>query len=98
MITDEKKYYSSLKKNLLDFFENDKKVQIFIFGSSVKDNRFGDIDIGVIGDVTDKEIRDLKEFFEESNFPFFVDVINFNKVEKSFKENVLNNKILWIKR
>jgi len=97
MITDEKKYYGSLKNSLLNFFKNDKKVQIFIFGSSVQDKQFGDIDIGIIGEVTDMEIRDLKEFFEESTFPFFVDIINFNKVEKTFKDNVLNNKVLWIK-
>lgn len=98
MITDEKKYYNLLENNLLNFFKNDGKIQIFIFGSSIKDKHFGDIDIGIIGDVTDKEVRDLKEFFEESNFPFFVDVINFNTVEEPFKKNVLNNKVLWIKR
>lgn len=98
MITDEKKYYNSLENNLLNFFENDRKIKIFIFGSSIKDKHFGDVDIGITGDVTDKEVRDLKEFFEESNFPFFVDVINFNTVEEPFKKNVLNNKVLWIKR
>lgn len=98
MITDQKKYYNSLKSQLLDFFHDDKKVQIFIFGSSAKENRFGDIDVGVMGDVKDKQIRELREYFEESNFPFFVDVVNFNKVEEPFKKNVLDNQILWIKR
>lgn len=97
MITDEKKYYSSLKNNLLDFFHDDKKVQIFIFGSSAKDKHFGDIDIGIMGDVSDQKVRKIKEIFEESNFPFFVDIVNFNKVDKPFKKNVLDNQILWIK-
>ena len=43
------------------------------------------------------EIINLKEYFAESNFPFIVDIINFNKVEESFKKNVLDNKIIWIK-
>ncbi|MBI4235432.1 nucleotidyltransferase domain-containing protein [Candidatus Peregrinibacteria bacterium] len=98
MIADEKKYYYSLKNSLLDFFHNDKNVQVFIFGSSTKNDRFGDIDVGVMGKINDKKIRELKELFEESNFPFFVDVINFNTVDEPFRKNVLDNKILWIKR
>ena len=97
MITDEKKYYDLLKTSLLEFFSNNR-VQIFIFGSSTKSDCFGDIDIGIMGEIDDKKIRELRDFFEESNFPFFVDVVNFNKVDEPFKKNVLNNKILWIKR
>lgn len=91
------KYFDFLEKKLLNFSAN-KDIQIFIFGSSTKDGKFGDIDIGVMGDVSDKDIYRLKEYFEESNFPFLIDVVNFNKVEKTFKKNVLDNKVLWIKR
>lgn len=98
MITDQKKYYNSLKDHFLDFFDNRKNIQIFIFGSSAKSEKFGDIDVGIMGNITGKEINELKEYFEESTFPFLVDIINFNNVEKSFKDNVLNNKVIWIKR
>ncbi|MEK7673505.1 MAG: nucleotidyltransferase domain-containing protein [Patescibacteria group bacterium] len=98
MITDEKKYYSSLKNDLLDFFRDNNETQVFIFGSSAKGDQFGDIDVGIMGDITNKKARELKEFFEESNFPFFVDVVNFNEVDEAFKKNVLNNQIIWIKR
>lgn len=97
MITDQKKYYSSLKNHLLELFDSNKKVQIFIFGSSTKSDKFGDIDVGIMGDVTDKKVREAKEFFEESNFPFLVDIVNFNKVDEPFRKNVLDNDILWIK-
>lgn len=97
MITDQKKYYNSLRDRFLDFFKNNKNVQVFIFGSSTNSEKFGDIDVGVMGEVTDKEIRELKDYFENSTFPFFVDIINFNTVEDSFKNNILNNKVIWIK-
>lgn len=97
MIADHQKYYSSLKNHLLEFFHNKDDIKIFIFGSSAKNKSFADIDIGIMGDVTTTEIRQLKEFFEESTFPFLVDVINFNNVDESFKNNVLDNKVIWIK-
>lgn len=73
-------------------------VKFFIFGSSLRNERFGDIDVGVMGNVEDDKIDELKEEFENSTFPYFVEFINFNKVSKEFKDNVFNNKILWIKR
>lgn len=75
-----------------------KYAKFFIFGSSLRKKHFGDIDIGFMGDLKDKDIREVKESFEDSTFPYFVEFINFNKVSKSFKENVFNNKVLWIKR
>lgn len=72
--------------------------KFFIYGSSLIKERFGDIDIGVLGDIQGGNINKLKEEFTNSTLPYFVDVVNFNKVSKSFKDNVLNNKILWIKR
>lgn len=98
MIQTQEKYYNQLKKNLLDFFSDKDNVKIFLFGSSIRENKFGDIDVGLMGGVEDKDVRKLKESFEESVFPFFVDIINFNKVEEPFKQNVLNNQITWIKR
>ncbi|MCX6734604.1 MAG: hypothetical protein NTZ25_01695 [Candidatus Peregrinibacteria bacterium] len=98
MIQDQTKYFDRLSSHLLEFFGKKDNLKIFIFGSSVKSKKFGDIDVGIMGDVTDAQIRELKAYFEDSNFPFFVDIINFNKVEESFSKNVLTNQILWIKR
>jgi hypothetical protein len=57
---------------------------------------FGDLDLGVIGKVENKELIKLKEEFTNSTLPYFVDIINFNKVSNEFKKNIFNNKILWI--
>lgn len=92
-----KKYQLQIKKILNPTLKK-KKIQCFIFGSSVTKDHFADIDIGVIGDITEKDIYDLKEVFEDSTLPFFVDVINFRTVSKKFRENVFDNPIMWIKR
>ena|SRR3989338_10073113 len=98
MIQQQTKYFDRLKNHLLEIFAKNDDIKIFIFGSSAKEKHFGDIDVGIMGSVTDNDIRNLKEYFKESNFPFFVDIINFNKVEEPFRKNVLTNQILWIKR
>lgn len=91
-----KKYLKWLKKDL-DAFFNRKNVQIFIFGTSLKKNNFADVDVGVLGEITDKDLQQLREQFEESNFPYFIDIVNFNKVKNSFKKNVFNGELMWIK-
>lgn len=91
------KYLKQIKEIVSQATAN-KKMEVFIFGSSIRDKKFGDVDIGIKGEVDEKTINQLKEIFEESTLPYFFDVINFNKVDKSFKENVMEQKILWIKR
>ena len=69
-----------------------------MFGSSVRKERFGDFDIGLMGEVNAPLVRKLKNAFEISTLPYKVDVIDFNKVTNTFKDNVFKNKIVWIKR
>lgn len=75
-----------------------KKAQVFLFGSSVRKERFGDFDIGLLGEVGAPLVRKLKNAFEESTIPYKVDVIDFNQVSKTFKNNVFKERIIWIKR
>ena len=91
------KYLKKIMEQV-DKFSKNKDIEFFIFGSSLKKEHFGDVDLGVKGEIKDSEIRRLKESFDNSTIPYFVDVINFNKVSNNFKENVFNNKVLWIKR
>ncbi len=81
----------------VDEFSKNRDIEFFIFGSSLKKEHFGDVDLGVTGDIKDSEIGKLKESFDNSTLPYFVDVINFNEVSSNFKKNVFNNKVLWIK-
>lgn len=92
-----KKYFNQITKIVAQIVKN-KKVDVFLFGSSVRDEKFGDCDLGLMGKVSDLEMRALKDAFEVSTIPYKLDVVNFNKVSEVFKKNVFNNKIIWIKR
>ena len=89
------KYLEQIKEKVSEFNKN-KGYKFFIFGSSLNQDHFGDLDIGVIGNINNKDLINLKEEFAESNLPYFVDIINFSKISEKFKNNVLNNKVLWL--
>ena len=93
-----KEKYLRQIKSLVSETAKNQKIKVFIFGSSIKEKKFGDIDVGISGKIDDTTINKLKESFEDSTLPYFVDVINFNKASKDFKNNVMDQKILWIKR
>lgn len=90
------RYLEKLKTITTLFFSGRKNIQVFIFGSSVVKKKFGDIDIGIAGDIRAYDAARLKETLELSNFPFVVDVIDFNRIDDKFKKNVFKQKILWI--
>lgn len=89
------KYLKKIKEKVIQFNQG-KDLKFFIFGSSLRKKHFGDVDLGVVGDINNKELYKLKEDFENSTLPYFIDIINFKKQEKEFKNNVFDNKILWI--
>lgn len=89
------KYQNQIKTNIAKHLG--RKVKIFIFGSSVKDKKFNDIDVGVMGEgISESKLSLIREELENSILPYKVDVINFNKVDKKFKKKVLEDKILWL--
>ncbi len=85
-------------KEVIKSLDPSLRNRYFIFGSSLRKERFNDIDIGVIG-AKDSGIRvsDLKEKIEDTTIPYFIDVVDFDSVQKSFSDYVLNNSpIVWI--
>lgn len=42
--------------------------KIFIFGSSLRKERFHDIDVAFEGDISQKKLDNLSEYLEESTF------------------------------
>lgn len=92
-----KEKYLNLISEMIIKTSKDQNLKFFIFGSSLKKKHFGDVDLGVVGKIEKQKIRELKEDFENSTLPYFVDIINFNEVSTEFKNNVFNNDILWIK-
>jgi len=89
--------YLKKLKEIIACQSADKEWQIFLFGSSLTKERFGDLDVGIMGKVKNTEIVKLQELFQNSNLPYNVDVINFNEVSEEFKNNVFNQPIIWIK-
>ena len=65
--------------------------ETLLFGSRVRgmNKDYSDIDLAVKGIVSDKCIIALRGDFEESNLPFFVDVVNYDAItETSLKEMI----------
>lgn len=70
--------------------------RVFLFGSALRQSSFRDVDIGVVGTVDPKQLALLREDFEVSNFPYVVDVVDFNHVNTKFKDKVFQDKVLWL--
>lgn len=85
-------------KEVIKNFDPSLKNRYFVFGSSLRKEKFNDIDIGIIGaKVSGTRISDLKEKIEDTTIPYFIDVVDFDSVKKSFSDYVFNNEpVIWI--
>lgn len=93
------KYLEIVKGILLKNLKN-HSCRAFLFGSQVTSNlkKESDIDIGIENIPKDDFYRIRTKVLlavEESVVPYHLDIINFDIVDKKFKENVLKNIILW---
>ena len=79
---------SSIKSILLKYPElNDK--HIFIYGSRAtgKNRKYSDIDLGIEGNqpLSATTYVSLQQDFVDSDIPFTIDVVDFNKTSDTFK-------------
>ena len=84
------KYFKEIKKITSKHLS--KNARVFVFGSSVENSCFNDIDIGVLYENDDFKLSLIREDLENSNIPYKVDLINFDEVEKTFKNKVMKSK------
>lgn len=74
-------------------------VKVYLFGSWARGEQktSSDIDIAVDGLPFDKRyiIRQIRERFEESDFPYNVDVVDMNFASESLRQRILQEGILW---
>lgn len=72
--------------------------RVFIFGSSVENEKFGDVDLAVVSKnaEVDKIIYKIKNDLEESTLPYKFDVVNINQTKDSFRNRVMNGPKIWI--
>lgn len=85
------------KKILLDIFNNTISIPINIlaFGSRVNGDSINGSDLDLVikaeQEIDIDELISVKENLTESNIPFLVDVLDWNRIPDYFKENILKN-------
>jgi predicted nucleotidyltransferase len=83
---------------VLDYLKTEN-VTIILFGSRARGdfNRYSDIDIGIIphGQIDKRKIILLRDLLENMNIPYTVDIVDLSKVSNTFKQNALQEKVIW---
>ena len=89
-------YVSKIKEILQKHLNLNEKV--FVFGSSVENEKFGDVDLAIVSEqaVDDKILRHVREDLEESTLPYKFDLVDINQTNDPFRTRVLNGPKLWI--
>ncbi len=62
--------------------------KFYVFGSRVTDKakEFSDLDLFYNEDIPEKIIMNIEDEFEESDLPYKVDIVNYNKCDKNFQK------------
>lgn len=96
--TIENEHLKKLKKITLELLK-DEKVKIVLFGSRArKDNNIGsDVDIGILplGEFDERKLTILREWIEQLNIPYKVEIVNFAEVSESFKKAAMKEAVIW---
>ena len=90
--------YQGAVKDVIREFDPSGANRYFLFGSSVRDKKFHDIDLGVVGNAAAKEnLGDLRDLFYDSPIPYKIDVVDFDEAKKTFVDYVMTYEpIVWL--
>jgi predicted nucleotidyltransferase len=90
--------YIDQLKDIIQQFDRAGRNRYFLFGSSVRKDRFRDIDLGVLGNHrTRQRLSDLRERLYHSGIPYTVDVVDFDQADREFSQYVLRHEpLVWI--
>jgi uncharacterized protein len=73
--------------------------KIGLFGSRARGSpsNFSDVDLAIVGEqkVSGRILERVREAMEKSRLPYRVDVVDLNRLSKTFRENVLSE-IIWL--
>ncbi len=77
------KYISFIKETIGSVLPD---VEIFIYGSRTqgKAKKYSDVDIALNGDVPFDDLLKIRGLFEDSTFPYKVDVVDLNSLKPDF--------------
>ena len=83
MIDLEDKYVEFIKTTILSVLPD---VEIFIFGSRTQGNarKYSDVDIALKGDIPFECLLKIRALFENSTFPYKVDIIDLKSLTPDF--------------
>jgi len=100
MLNVAEKHLKTIKRILAEYVSD---CEVRAFGSRVSGTAkdYSDLDLAIIGKTKIKRRTRmlLREAFEESDLPFRVDVIDYNAIQKTFREIIEKNyKIIQKKR
>ncbi len=88
----------NLKKVILSFLK-DEDVEVVLFGSRARGDfiNTSDVDVGIIiGKRFDrKKLILLREYIEELNIPYKVEIVDFSTVSEEFKQIALKERVIW---
>lgn len=90
--------YKTVVSEVIKRFDPEGANRYFLFGSSVRNERFHDIDLAVVGNASARlKIVELRDRFYDSSLPYKVDVVDFDAASDEFRHYVTNNEpIVWI--
>lgn len=89
--------FSFLDQNLIQPLKK-SGFTVYIFGSRAtgKNHPFSDIDILIAGNITTQnsaQIGAIKELFEESNFPYKIDLVHESHLAESYRPGVMRVRV-----
>lgn len=89
------KRHAEIVQNIL----KDYPYSFYAFGSRVKGNprKFSDLDLCYLQNIPFRDLRRIFEKFEDSNLPFKVDIVNYNRCNKDFQEKLKQEMVLLYK-
>lgn len=74
-----------------------ENAKFFVFGSSLENGRFSDVDVAIDSDIAEeKNIALAREDLENSLIPYKIDLVYLKKTEKKFRDKLLAEKKLWL--
>jgi predicted nucleotidyltransferase len=90
MLSIEPKHLSIIKSILSKY-----NYQFYPFGSRVKgtNSKFSDLDLIYLENIPEVELDKIIEEFEESDLPFKIDILNYNKCDQTFKNIIDQTKL-----
>lgn len=90
--------YAEKVREVVKIFDPKGSNRYFLFGSAVREERYGDIDLGVAGNQSSNmNLGALRDQFYESSIPYKVDVVDFDAADEDFKDYVTRNEqIVWL--